>query len=76
MLPPRPPALSHALTSALWGAGLGVFIWVGLLSVELTSRLAALIIGIFAGIGIFFFVLVHGDQARHRQQDRKRRTER
>ncbi|MCY4086755.1 MAG: hypothetical protein OXG37_07705 [Actinomycetia bacterium] len=55
---------------------MGVFIWVGLLSVELTSRLAALIIGILAGIGIFFFVLVHGDQARHRQQDRKRRTER
>lgn len=73
MHPPRPPALNHTLISAVWAVALGAFVWVGLLSVELTSRLASLIIGIFAGIGIFFFVLIYGDQERHRQQDRQKR---
>lgn len=76
MHPPRPPALNHALTSAVWGLALGAFVWIGLLSVELTSRLTSLIIGIFAGIGIFFFVLIYGDQERHRREDRERRVRR
>jgi hypothetical protein len=59
---PRLPALNHTLTSALWGIGLGVFIWIGLLSVEITSRLNALLCGIVGGIVIFLYVLIFGDQ--------------
>jgi hypothetical protein len=53
----RPPALNHGITSALWGIGLGLFIWIGLLSVDVVSRLAALVLGIAGGAVIFFLVL-------------------
>lgn len=71
--PPRPPALNHAVTSALWGIGLGAFIWIGLLSVEVVSRLASLVFGIVGGVMIFFFVLLMGQdepQARRRKAKR------
>jgi len=57
MHPLRPPALNHGITSALWGIGLGAFIWIGLLSVDVVSRLAALVLGIVGGALIFFLVL-------------------
>ena len=53
----RPPALNHGVTSALWGIGLGAFIWIGLLSVDVMSRLSALILGLVGGAVIFFLVL-------------------
>jgi hypothetical protein len=58
--PPRPPALNPAVVSALWGIGLGAFIWIGLISVEIVSRLASLVFGIVGGVMIFFFVLLMG----------------
>ena len=60
MHPPRPPSLNHGVTSALWGFGLGAFIWIGLISVEMVSRLSSLIFGIVGGGIIFFLVLMLG----------------
>ena len=71
--PPRPPALNHAVVSALWGIGLGAFIWIGLISVEMVSRLSALVLGIVGGVMIFFFVLLMGQD---RPPTRERRTKR
>lgn len=73
MHPPRAPALNHTFTSALWGIGLGAFIWVGLLSVEITSRLTSLICGIVGGIMIFFYVVMFGDQYLTGRVRRRRR---
>lgn len=69
--PPRPPALNHTVTSALWAIGLGAFIWIGLISVEVVSRLSSLVFGIVGGVLIFFFVLLFGqDEPRARRQPR------
>lgn len=62
MHPPRPPAFNHGVTSAIWGIALGAFVWIGLLSVDIMSRVSSLILGIVAGVLIFFFVLLFGEQ--------------
>ena len=62
MHPPRPPSFNHGVTSALWGFGLGAFIWIGLISVEIVSRLSCLIFGITGGVLIFFLVLLFGQE--------------
>jgi hypothetical protein len=60
----RPPAFSHGFTSFLWGAGLGLFVWIGLLGVGVSAGMAFLV-GFLAALGIFFYVLLFGaDQFR------------
>lgn len=71
--PPRPPAFSPGFVSFLWGLGLGAFIWVGLLAVGVTGA-TAFLLGLVAGIGIFFLVRLYGvDQLRERQPGGRRR---
>ncbi len=57
----RPPAFSHGLTSFLWALGLGLFVWIGLLAVDVDGA-RAFIFGFLAGLGIFFFVLIYGGE--------------
>lgn len=71
MHPPRPPSLNHGVTSALWGIGLGAFIWIGLISVEIVSRLSSLVFGIVGGVLIFFFVLLFGEDESIAQRRRR-----
>lgn len=59
-LPPRPPAFSPGFTSFLWGLGLGVFIWIGLLAVGVGSG-TAFLFGVIAAVLIFFFVRLNGE---------------
>ena len=62
--PPRPPAFSPGFTSFLWGLGLGLFIWVGLLAVGVSNG-EAFLFGLIGGVLIFFFVRLNGqDQLR------------
>ena len=58
--PPRPPAFSPGFTSFLWGLGLGLFIWIGLLAVGVGNG-AAFLFGVVAGALIFFFVRLNGE---------------
>ncbi len=55
----RPPAFSHGFVSFLWGAGLGLFVWVGLLGVGLSGG-TSFLVGVLAALGIFFYVLLYG----------------
>ena len=55
----RPPAFSHGFTSFLWGVGLGLFVWIGLLSIGV-SRGTAFLFGVIAAGLIFFFVRLYG----------------
>ena len=55
----RPPAFSHGFTSFLWGLGLGLFVWIGLLSIGV-SRGTAFLFGVIAAGLIFFFVRLYG----------------
>lgn len=71
---PKPPALNRGVTSLLWAIGLGAFIWVGLLSVEVVSRLTSLLVGIVGGAIVFVFVLLcGGDQPARRRAGAGRR---
>lgn len=59
---PRPPSFDRGVVSFLWGLGLGIFIWLGLLAVGVSGA-TAFIIGAVSGAGIFLFVRVFGEQA-------------
>lgn len=59
-LPPRPPAFSPGFTSFLWGLGLGLFVWIGLLAVGVGNG-TAFLFGVIAGALIFFFVRLNGE---------------
>jgi hypothetical protein len=64
MAPLRPPAFSPGFTSLLWGIGLGVFIWLGLLAIGISAG-TAFLFGVVAGTVIFFYVRLFGaDQLR------------
>ena len=60
----RAPAQSQGFASFLWGFGLGLYVWIGLLAVGIAGG-PAFIFGVLAGIGIFFLVLrLGGDRYR------------
>jgi len=58
----RQPSIDRGVTSFLWGLGLGLFIWIGLLAVGVSGA-TAFLIGAVSGAGIFLFVRVFGEQA-------------
>ena len=55
----RPPAFSPGFTSLLWGVGLGIFIWAGLLAIGISSG-TAFLFGLVAAVLIFFYVRLFG----------------
>ena len=55
----RPPAFSHGFTSFLWGFGLGLFVWIFLVGVDVAGG-TAFLLGLLSGLGIFFYVLLYG----------------
>lgn len=57
----------------LWGFGLGAFIWIGLISVEIVSRLSSLVFGIVGGVIIFFLVLLFGQDETPAERRRRAR---
>jgi hypothetical protein len=58
--PPRPPAFSPGFTSFLWGFGLGVYVWLGLLAIGVDGG-TAFLFGVIAAVLIFFFVRLNGE---------------
>jgi hypothetical protein len=57
----RAPARSQGFASFMWGLGLGLFVWIGLLAVDVGGG-EAFLFGVLAGIGIFFLVLRLGGE--------------
>jgi hypothetical protein len=55
----RPPAFSPGFTSLVWGVGLGIFIWLGLLAIGISSG-TAFLFGVVAAVIIFFYVRLFG----------------
>ena len=55
----RPPSLSNGFTSFLWALGLGLFVWIGLVAVDVSGG-TAFLLGLVAAFAIFFFVLLYG----------------
>ena len=61
----RPPAFSHGFVSFLWAVGLGLFVWIGLLAVDVSGG-TAFLFGLIAAGAVFFFVLLYGGDEYHR----------
>lgn len=57
--PLRPPAFSPGFTSFLWGLGLGLFIWIGLLAVGVSGA-TSFLVAVVSGVLIFFYVRLYG----------------
>ena len=57
----RPPSLSPGFSSFLWAAGLGLFLWIFLLSVGVEGG-TAFLLGLVCALGIFFYVRLFGGE--------------
>ncbi len=58
---PRPPSFDHGVISLLWGFGLGLFIWLGLLAIGISGA-TSFILAAVAGAGIFLYVRIFGEE--------------
>jgi hypothetical protein len=56
----RPPSIDRGVSSFLWAAGFGLFIYLGLVAVGTSQGLAAILAGLSFG-AIFLFVRIFGD---------------
>jgi hypothetical protein len=56
----RPPAFDHGVISFLWALFFGLLIWIGGAALGFNGAMT-FIIGIVAGLGIFLFVRVYGE---------------
>jgi len=58
---PRPPSFDHGVISFLWGLGLGLLIWLGLLGIGI-SVATSFIMAAVAGAAIFLYVRIYGEE--------------
>ncbi len=56
----RPPSIDRGVTSFVWAFGLGLYIWIGLLAIGVSSA-TAFIVGVLSVGAIFLFVRTFGD---------------
>ena len=65
---PRPPSIDHGVVSFIWGAGLGLFIFLGLVAVGVSAVTSAIFAALSAA-AIFLFVRLYGEEEPRRQPD-------
>lgn len=59
----RPPSIDRGVISFLWAFGLGLFLWLGMMSVGVSAG-TAFIISVIAGGAIFLYVRIYGEPER------------
>ena len=62
----RPPSVDHGVVSFLWAFGLGLFIFLGMLSIGVGRGTAFIVSGIAAG-AIFLYVRIYGEEQLRRR---------
>ena len=66
----RPPSLDPGFVAGLWGIGLGLYVLLGGLALEI-GRAESFILAGVTGAAIFFYVRLYGyDQVRRRPRSR------
>jgi hypothetical protein len=55
----RPPSIDQGVQAGLWAVGLGLFLFFGMLAVDI-DRASAFIFSVVAAGAIFFFVRLRG----------------
>ena len=63
---PRPPSVDHGVISFLWALVFGVFLWLGMAAVGVSSA-TAFIVAAVAAFVIFLYVRVYGEDTPRRQ---------
>jgi hypothetical protein len=58
----RPPSIDPGLSAGLWGIGLGIFLFFGMLAVGVGSA-TALIVSVVSAFAIFLYVRLYGRDA-------------
>ncbi len=69
----RPPSIDRGVTSFFWGFGLGLFLWLGMLSIGVSGG-TALIFAAVSAFAIFLFVRLYGGDEPRRPRRRRVRT--
>ncbi|MGB2951752.1 MAG: hypothetical protein WBB74_00010 [Gaiellaceae bacterium] len=67
----RPPSVDHGVISFLWGVGLGLYIWLGLVAIGVSQATAGILGAVAAG-AIFLYVRIFGEETPRRQRPRDR----
>jgi hypothetical protein len=57
----RPPSIDHGVVSFLWALGLGLFLWLGMLSVGVSNG-TAFVLSAVAACGIYLYVRLYGEE--------------
>ena len=57
----RPPSIDPGVTAFLWALGLAVFIWAGLVAVQIDKG-TALVLALLSFGAIFLFVRLYGEE--------------
>jgi hypothetical protein len=57
----RPPSIAHGVVSAVWGVGLGLYVWGGLLAIGVDGATSIIVAALAAG-AIFLFVRLRGEE--------------
>jgi uncharacterized membrane protein YiaA len=57
----RPPSIDHGVVSFLWAFGLGLYLWLGMLSIGV-SNATAFVLSAVAACAIFLFVRLYGEE--------------
>jgi hypothetical protein len=57
----RPPSIDQGVQAGAWAIGLGLFLFFGMLAIEV-ERASALIFSVVAAGVIFFFVRLRGEE--------------
>ena len=59
--PPHPPSTDQGVVAFLWGAGLAVFVFFGLVAVDV-SRAAAIVLALVTFAGVWLLVRLRGEE--------------
>jgi len=59
--PPRPPSMDQGVVAFFWGAGLAVFVFFGLVAVDV-SRAMAIVLALLTFAGVWLLVRLRGEE--------------